>query len=358
MFCPRAPEDDTRRSTPQQGQHHETGLDHVIIRSEAHGHRLVEASGGGGGAEGGSRPDSGMSDAKSYASSNSSRGRIVNREGESKVIRRSSTLDPAVLDDYVLRLILNSALLDIPPKHQSTAQPPPPPPLPSNVRPYWQYAQQPEEKAPALPSYVDKKNARSLSSAASSSPARVVSSSMTSPSPFGRRRPSASPNKLEHQYEESMGMMLIDESPYVDRARFERAKILALAQSLEEIETVDERLRRKRGTAPPRRSSQRRAALRVQQATSEESRLFQEHYARYVTRLSYLSQQDYEEDLHDQVVLDPESARQRTRGLSMAVALSQSITEVMADPIVIDLIKEATITRMRGAEYQESMRGE
>ena len=281
-----------------------------------------------------------MSGAASSTTSSSKEG----GGGRSKLFKKSS-LDPAVLDDYVLRLILNSALIDMPPKKQSTAalaRSPVP-----HVRPYWQHAL--AEHSVSLPSYVDKTRCFSSSSSANTT-------SISSSSPFGRRRPPGSPSKLEQQqFEEGgrsmKGGMAIQQpsSPYVDTVRFERAKILALAHDLDEVETIEERIARRRANGPPKAVT-RRARLSLE-ATSEETACFQEQYARYVTRLSYLSQQDHDEDLDDP--LDPESERQRLRQMSMAVALSESIREVMADPIVIDLIKEATITRMRGMGKKE-----
>jgi hypothetical protein len=238
----------------------------------------------------------------------------------------SAPLSDADIDAYVLRLILNSALLDEPPSlpPADPAKEAPAGFTPGVARSYWDLAQALDQltlktglgTGGRLPSYA-------------SHPAPPVGRPLI-PGP-----PPAASAPVHAHAQQDAGKEPAFMSDYEATALYERARVMERAAAA--AESRQARGEGRRGT---------RSALDFR---SEDVRLFEEHYARFLARLSFVSREE--------VAAEADMLSAEPQGFAMASALAEAVREVFTDAVILRLIKESVLVRVdkKRREQAEAM---
>lgn len=240
------------------------------------------------------------------------------------------------VDNYVLRLLLNTALLDLPPHPTPTAPLQPPEP-----RPY-SYC---DPMAGAMPPYKNRAGTQ----------ARVLGNVRRSveafppPPPSYAWRPPPSPSPSPEGPLQQGGWP--SEQPYQDAASYQQARILERASHYD----VSRHLQQEAAGGERRRSRPTRARRSALDSTAQERHLFEDAYARFASRLSHLSRQELAADEAEPLTsaMGGQAGERKLQALRMARAVGDSVREVFTDPVVIELIKEVAMIRFRQANERE-----
>jgi hypothetical protein len=222
--------------------------------------------------------------------------------------------------------LLHTALLDLPPQPSSSSTEPP---LPT-----------------ALPSYCDTQTYRPPRPQANTISGVQLDPIFPPPPPRTAYLPPPRPPHTDEQ--EARDLHFPEGNAFEDAATYQRARIMERAALLD---TSPPRLAKGQDGGPLRRR-RRSSGL---DTTAEERRLFEEGYARFVSRLSTLSRQARQEEEAEPLskAMGKKAAERKMETLKMATCLSDSVRECFTDPVVIELIQEVTMLRFRKRQEQE-----
>jgi len=245
--------------------------------------------------------------------------------------------DAIDLDAFILRLVLNSALMDKAPdlveettrvKYGMTGRGGHDGNGPQVVKPYWEGVAG-DAWPPFVPTHIETSPSRG-----GEKTTRPTTTTQTTTGLMERERSSG-----------SGGDPVVDSAGiYEDVVRYQAAQII---QRANRMQAEEERKMSKGGKDLLRRtstssSSGRRRKL-LDRQEEEDTTTFQEHYARFICRLSHVNRQYIDTDLAEY----RGTQKGKENEIAMALSLSESLREVFTDPVITDLVKESTLTRLR-----------